>query len=167
LAFHEHSDGTTEFIGRYNFNLDKGADHSLGMDVEISHPYVTYIDEETGEEKHRTFKEVCECWEMANNTGGRCSFRGDPFDYGYDYETKEFKFLNDKGELVLGHSDLGNDLEVRYHIRGDEIEGAWENRDKPLKDGGVSISAEEAFNVLLGGKKDEHGNLIEERTGAY
>jgi hypothetical protein len=34
LAFHEKSTGEVEFIGRYNFNLDKGADDTLGMALE-------------------------------------------------------------------------------------------------------------------------------------
>lgn len=154
LAFHEYktSDGSTksQFIGIYNFNLDKGADDTLGMAVDKEHPYVTYIDEKDGQEKHKTFEEVCQCWEFANNKGLRCSFRGAPFDAGYDPTLEEY--TND-----LKHSDLGDDLEVRYLINGDEVEGAWVNHDAPINKGGKEITAKEAFEVLLG----------ENRTGAY
>jgi len=93
LAFHQKSDGTTEFIGRYNFNLDKGADDTLGMAEEKVHPVVkgTFIEENkdgTTSEKPMDYAHVCECWEMANNMGGRCSFRRNPFDYCYDYNYK-------------------------------------------------------------------------------
>ena len=151
LAFHETSDGATEFIGIYNFNLDKGADDTLGMAVDQDHPYAD-----------GTYEEICECWEMANNMGGRCSFRGNPFDYGYDYEKKKFVAFKD-GVEIEGTTDLGEDLEVRYHINGDAIEGAWENRNLPAdKKGSQYIGSEAAFNVLLGGNADGSG-----RTGAY
>ena len=154
LTFHQKSDGSTEFIGRYNFNLDKGADDTLGMSLEDKHPVLT----------DKKYAEVCECWEMANNMGGRCSFRGNPFDYCYDYS-----YVNADGTvgayIVDGkesQSDIGDDIEVRYHINGDAIEGAWVNLTKPLEDGGTPISSREAFEVLLGG--DAEGN---NRTGAY
>ena len=154
LVFHQKSDGSTEFIGRYNFNLDKGADDTLGMSLEDKHPVLT----------DKKYAEVCECWEMANNMGGRCSFRGNPFDYCYDYS-----YVNADGTvgayIVDGkesQSDIGDDIEVRYHINSDAIEGAWDNLTKPLDDGGTPISSREAFEVLLGGDAD--GN---NRTGAY
>lgn len=154
LVFHQKSDGSTEFIGRYNFNLDKSADDTLGMALEDKHPVLT----------DKQYAEVCECWEMANNMGGRCSFRGNPFDYCYDYT-----HVNADGTvgayIVDGkesQSDIGDDIEVRYHINGDAIEGAWDNLTKPLDDGGTPISSREAFEVLLGG--DAEGN---NRTGAY
>ena len=154
LAFHQKSNGSTEFIGLYNFNLDKGADDTLGMSLENKHPVLT----------DKEYAEVCECWEMANNMGGRCSFRGEPFDYCYDYDYQNAD--GTKGAYIIngkeGSSDLGDDIEIRYHTNGDKIEGAWENLTKPLEDGGTPISSREAFEVLLGG--DVNGN---NRTGAY
>lgn len=155
LVFHQKSDNSIEFIGRYNFNLDKGADDTLGMALDKKHKVLT----------DKTYEQICECWEMANNMGGRCSFRGNPFDFNYDYN-----YLNadgTKGNYVVngkpdGKSDIGDDIEVRYHINGDAIEGAWINSTKPEGDDGDPISAREAFEILLGG--DENGN---NRTGAY
>jgi hypothetical protein len=62
----------------------------------------------------------------------------------------------------LTHSDLGDDLEVRYHhMDMDRIEGAWENLYKP--DSVQKISHKEAFDILLGGNP----STGEPRTGAY
>jgi hypothetical protein len=139
LAFHETSTGSVEFIGIYNFNLDKSAPKILGMENDTIHPHLdgTYIDDK-GNEKPLDFTHVCECWEMANNQGGRCSFRSPAFDYDYDYDLEMFYKKNTDGSLTTeeGTTDLGEDLEVRYHWNKDAIEGAWENANKPLEDGG-------------------------------
>ena len=164
LAFHETPDGTAEFIGIYNFNLDKGADDTLGMALEDKHPYVngTFTDDD-GVEHDLDFAHICECWEMSNNAGGRCSFRGNPFDFNYDYEREKYIAIDQTtNEEYETHSDLGDDLEVRYHINGDAIEGAWMNLDAPADDGGNYIGPKAAFEVLLGGNADGTG-----RTGAY
>ena len=141
LAFHQKGidSDDIEFIGCYNFNLDKGADRTLGMDLDVAHPVLT----------NKKYSEVCECWEMANNLGTRCSFRGDPFDAGFEFD--------EDGHVIGGQSNLGTDIEVRYHKDGDAIEGAWINYDKPIKKGGKPISPQQAYNVLLG----------DDRTGAY
>lgn len=152
LAFHEKSDGSTEFIGVYNFNLDKSADSTLGMALDKQHKILT----------DKTYEEVCECWEMANNLGGRCSFKGNPFDQGYDYVKKKYVGYDANGKEFENHSDLGDDIEVRYHINKDAIEGALENLDAPADDDGKYIGSEKAFEVLLGGDADGNG-----RTGAY
>lgn len=142
LVFHEKSDGSNpEFIGRYNFNLDKGADDTLGMAVDEAHPIIS----------GKTYEQVCECWEMANNLGGRCSFRGNPFDYGYNYDYNNgegrYETVDNEGKVIESSSDLGDDLEVRYHINGDLIEGALENL---AEDGETPIKSSEAFKILLG-----------------
>ena len=152
LAFHEDSQGNTSFIGLYNFNLDKGADDTLGMAVNQQHPILT----------DKKYKEVCECWEMANNKGDRCSFRGEPFDEGYDYSKQKFVATTPDGIEYEGTTNIGEDLEVRYHINGDAIEGAWENRNLPAdKKGSEYIGSKAAFEVLLGGTDSSN------RTGAY
>lgn len=152
IAFHENQEGAVEFIGIYNFNLDKGADDTLGMALDKQHRYV-----------NDTYENICECWEMANNMGGRCSFRGNGFDYGYDYARERYIDYDQNGVEIEGTTDLGEDIEVRYHINGDAIEGAWVNRNLPIdKKGSQVIGSKAAFEVLLGGNKDGTG-----RTGAY
>jgi hypothetical protein len=144
------------------------------MTEKTVHPVVkgTFIEENkdgTTSEKPMDYAHVCECWEFANNMGGRCSFRGNPFDYLYDYTHENtdgsvgaYIFTDENGNTSIGKSDLGDDLEVRYHINDKAIEGAWDNLTAPLEDGGKQISSREAFEVLLGG--DSEGN---NRTGAY
>ena len=143
MAFHRNkSTGVTEFIGIYNFNLDKSAPSVLGMDVTI-----------TKDGSEIDYTKICECWEMANNKLGRCSFRDPSFDDGYEFD--------DEGNVIGGCTTLGNDIEVRYHYDKDAIEGAWENRDKPLEDGGQLIGAKAAHDLLLGedGQSGHYGNI--------
>jgi hypothetical protein len=102
---------------------------------------------------------------MANNLGGRCSFRGNSFDYGYDYDLQKYTAYNEDGSVnanAEGMSDIGDDLEVRYYHDDKKVEGAWKNLTAPLEDGGTPISSKEAFEVLLGGNADGSN-----RTGAY
>lgn len=101
LAFHEKSNGDVEFIGRYNFNLDKSCETSIGMKIDDVHPIL-------GEK----IKKIAECWEFGNNTGdGRCAFR----------------YKNDFFENIW---QLIEDLEPRYHNDGDLIENAFEQKDE-------------------------------------
>ena len=155
LAFHQKSDGTSEFIGKYNFNLDKSAPSSLGMNLNVAHPYLP----------DKKIEEVCECWEFANNMGGRCSFRGNPFDYRFNYEKGKYDLYDAGGNLIEGEgkSDVGDDLEVRYHKNKDAIEGAFDNLDAPKDDGGKPLpgGSREAFEILIGDPSTGA------RTGAY
>ena len=101
LAFHEKSNGEIQFIGRYNFNLDKSCEDSLGMTLDTKHPILT----------DKTIEEVTECWEFGNNKGGLCSFR---------YKDS---FYEDIWNLI-------EDLEPRYHVDGDAIENAFDKKDE-------------------------------------
>ena len=132
LVFHKKSNGTIEFIGKYNFNHDKGCDDTLGFTHEGKNKILD-----------KSYEEVAECWEFGNNKPGRCSFRGDAFDTGYNYTTE------------TGKLNLSDDLEVRYHKNADAIENAFKN----LAEDGVSIiSDKEAFDILLGGDENTHPN---------
>ena len=125
LVFHKNSNGEVEFIGRYNFNLDKGCDDTLG-----------FTDEGTNKILNKSYEDISECWEFGNNQGGRCSFKGAAFDSGYDYNTK------------TGKLNIADDLEVRYHKNKDAIEQAFDNLAEDEK---TPITDEQAFNILLGG----------------
>ena len=41
LVFHEYADGTYEYIGRYNLNLDKGSNEFYGFESSKEQPYLT------------------------------------------------------------------------------------------------------------------------------
>lgn len=102
IVFQKKADGSYEFIGRYNYNLDKGADNVIGFKESSNHPYVT----------GKKFKDVAECWELCNNQGGRTSFK-----------IVDFEELDDEGKLALL-----NDFEYRYHPDKDNIDNALEKK---------------------------------------
>lgn len=104
IVFQKKADGSYEFIGRYNFNFDKGADNVIGFKDGHDHPVVS----------DKTFKKVAECWELCNNQGGRTSFKITAFDE-----------LDDEGKLAVL-----NDFEYRYHPDADDIDNALDKKDK-------------------------------------
>ena len=104
IVFQKKADGSYEFIGRYNFNFDKGADNVIGFKDGHNHPVVT----------GKTFKKVAECWELCNNQGGRTSFK-----------ITDFEELDDEGKLAVL-----NDFEYRYHPDADDIDNALDKKDK-------------------------------------
>ena len=113
MVFQKKKDGSYEFVGRYNFNLDKACNKVIDFENKTEHPFMP-----TGEDgKKPTFKDVAECWEFKNNQGGRCSFN-----------LVDFEALDEKGNLAL-HSDF----EYRYSPFEDEIDDAID-RKTPFTD---------------------------------
>ena len=51
LVFHEFKDGTYEFVGKYNFNLDKSCPNVIGYKIKDNHPNIV----------GKTFEDVSEC----------------------------------------------------------------------------------------------------------
>lgn len=104
-----------EFIGRYNFNLDKGCNNVIGFNEEKEHPIIkgTYINDD-GEEVPIDYAYVAECWELKNNQGTRTSFLYTNFDE-----------VDDKGNLAL-HGDF----EYRYSYFEDPIDHAIDGTDE-------------------------------------
>ena len=137
LVFHEYADGTKEYIGRYNMNLDKGSNEYYGFEEKLEQPYVTLtrdvVNEETGEitqeSYHPAIADVAECWELRDNQGTWCSWR---FPAGY----------SDFGQTTNGQPD--GDLEVlqhfeyRYNNQEDEIDAAIDKTT--ILDDGTDIS---------------------------
>lgn len=103
IVFQKKADGSYEFIGRYNYNLDKGCNNVIGFEDETAHPYV----------EGKTFKDVAECWELLNNQGGRTSFTVTNFDE-----------VDDEGKLAVL-----NDFEYRYHVDEDDIDDALDKKN--------------------------------------
>ena len=100
IVFQKKADGSYEFIGRYNYNLDKGCNNVIGFKEKTNHPYVP----------GKKISEVAECWELCNNQGGRTSFT-----------VTNFEELDEKGKLAVL-----NDFEYRYHPDEDDIDDALE-----------------------------------------
>lgn len=109
MVFHKKSEDDYEFVGLYNYNLDKSCKDNFGFtfDGQENHSWVT---DETGE--YLTYEQACECWEFQHNQGGRCSFEAVPLD---DKVTDGVK---------KGYLSIIQDYEVRYHYDKDSIENA-------------------------------------------
>ena len=97
-----------QFVGRYNFNLDKGCNNVIGFKDGSPHPYVEGTFMKGDKEKPLDFEHIAECWELKHNQGGRVAF------------TKaNFAETNSSGKLTVV-----DDFEVRYNYDADNIEDA-------------------------------------------
>lgn len=103
-----------EFVGRYNFNLDKGCNNVIGFNDTHVHKFVEGTYEDKGVTKPLDYKHIAECWEVKHNQGGRVSF-----------EKANFNEKNADGLLAVT-----GDFEVRYHIDEDGIEAATKGESK-------------------------------------
>lgn len=113
LVFEEKIDGSYEFIGKYNFNLDKDCPNVTGMEYEEPHPFVP----------GKKMSEVCECWEMCNNKGTRTAFKTLNYDEIVGEVTDEVT-----GETTIDYTlKLPEDIEYRYLAKGDDLEDLLDN----------------------------------------
>ena len=105
LTFQKFADGTYQYIGRYNMNLDKGSDEYYGFKLKNEHPYVP----------GKTIAEVAESWELEDNDGTWCSFR---------YPTQSARTAGFK-TLQSGYTDrleILKHFEYRYSNYGDQLD---------------------------------------------
>lgn len=126
VVFHENQAGEITFVGKYNFNIDKGATDSFGFtdstlnQFSATEKQLKWVKKDPGagnyimtnkdkdkwltytEEKQGTFEELSECWEFTQNQAGLGKFTG----------AKDAPLaVNDKGQLsIFDH------FEARYHI---------------------------------------------------
>lgn len=156
LVFQKTGTDSYEFVGRYNFNLDKGATDSCGFTYEAD----SYVKGEDG--KFIPLEEIAECWEIKNNQGQRTSFVKVDFEETTDaYDEVEMtmdKFEADKYYIVTnintssgektyelakeydankvyytkqsGVLSVLNDFEYRYSAFEDEIDHAIDGTDE-------------------------------------
>ena len=82
LIFNKTGTNTYEFVGRYNFNLDKGATDSCGFTYDGK----SYVRGEDG--NLLPMEEIAECWEIKNNQGQRTSFTKVDFEETTDSYTE-------------------------------------------------------------------------------
>ena len=68
LVFQQTGTDSYEFVGRYNFNLDKGATDTCGFTYEAD----SFVRKD--ENSFYPLEEIAECWEIKNNQGQRTSF---------------------------------------------------------------------------------------------
>ena len=134
LVFHKRyapdADGNPvyEFVGRYNFNLDKGCNNVIGFKDNHEHPYVkgTYVNGDN-ETVPIDYEYISECWELKNNQGNRTSFTYTNFDD-----------VDSNGQLTI-HGDF----EYRYSYFDDPIDHAIKGTDE------FASSSQEARNAFL------------------
>ena len=97
IVFQKKKNGAYEFIGRYNFNLDKGCNNVIGFNDKTPHPFVA----------NKSIADVAECWELLHNQSGRVSFKKSAFD---------------EIDSATGKLSVSGDFEYRYHPQSDMID---------------------------------------------
>lgn len=179
LIFEKDSVGNINFVGRYNFNLDKGADSTYGF----TDSHNSFVKNKEG--IALPFEEVAECWELTDNQGSYCSFKTPGFDTsgGTTYELIELTAESwvpdvyyiqtefgggskDKYELASGDFKEGTTyykkkegtldilgyFEYRYHVDADDIDDCIDGK------GDFAIMSQEDKNTYL---LDKYKNLRE------
>ena len=100
LIFHEKKGSTEpiEFVGRYNFNIDKGATTSFGFTVEEPHSVLHALKDREGNVlvENPTYADVAECWELKSNMHGFTGFRRKDFDTIIDNRLDFYNFFENR-----------------------------------------------------------------------
>ena len=161
LTFHKYADGSYEYIGKYNMNLDKGANEAYGFEDETEHPYVPQrvrkvLNSETNEYEDETYQptiaEIAECWELKDNQGTWCSFKYP------DAESRELGFMTLQ-ENTSGDSaklEVLNHYEYRYSYYEDQLDAAYEYTTFKDPDTQVEYANNGQINAYL---YEKHKNL--------
>lgn len=92
-----------EFVGKYNFNLDKSSNTRYGFELTESNP-----------NNHQSIKEIAECWEFTNNQGTFCAF------------ANKWPEVNDEGDKARFET-VFNSFEYRYIKDDKALDKLYEN----------------------------------------
>ena len=121
LLFQEKQDGSYEYLGRYNFNLDKDSNERYGFEDEGN----SFVKDPTNPAKFLPFSQVAECWEFEHNRGGFCSAKNKNF-REFDPEKGTYSFLEafdyrynpnaDAMDDILEDATLSNDEKLEYWL---------------------------------------------------
>lgn len=166
LTFHKYTrDGSStpsyEYIGKYNMNLDKGANEAYGFEDETEQPYVSQrvrkvLNEETNLYEDETYQptiaEIAECWELKDNQGTWCSFKYP------DAAAREDGFMTLQ-EGTSGDSaklEILNHFEYRYSFYADELDAAYEYTTFTDANSQVEYNNNGQINNYL---QEKHANL--------
>lgn len=155
MVFHKVGN-TYTYIGRYNINLDKGANERYGFEESVEQPYVDKyweeIDKTTNEvtatHNHPYIADVSECWELRDNQGTWCSWRF-PND---TMRERGFKALMEGSTDGDPKYEVVQHFEARYHKNADQFEyaqnillGKTNEKDYSADIGGDSNAAASAY----------------------
>ena len=145
LVFWEDVDGNIEYVGKYNFNLDKGATNTFGFDFgwdldpakRVYNPYSAEkihiswqrVDELSDDEELReeteprksTFGELAECWEFCQNQSGLGKFQSD--------DANGFYELIPNTEENAGRLQIYNHFEPRYTYEDWDIGDVYKDNE--------------------------------------
>ena len=161
LTFHKYADGQYEYVGKYNMNLDKGADEAYGYVLKNKQPYVPQrtkkvLNTETNTYEDTTYqptiKEIAECWELKDNQGTWCSWKFP------GAESREAKF----GTLQEGTSGENAKLEIlkhfeyRYSYYADQLDEAYDYNTFTDPDTQIEYANNGQINSYL---REKHANL--------
>lgn len=121
LLFWEDADGNIEYVGKYNFNIDKGATDAFGFSEESVNEYSPVIVHHGEEEaRHSTFEEIAECWEFTQNQVGLGKFTCTP---GYTFDTEGQDGADIKSFGIYAHFEPrylkdaeGNDVDFEDYL---------------------------------------------------
>lgn len=161
LTFHKYSNGNYEYIGRYNMNLDKGANEAYGFENKTKQPYVPQrtrkvLNKETNiwedETYQPTIKEIAECWEMKDNQGYWCSMRYP----GVQARLSGFGTLQEGTFGENAKLEILNHYEYRYSFYADELDAAYEYNTFTDANTQVEYSNHGQINTYL---REKHSNL--------
>lgn len=131
-----------EYIGRYNFNLDKSANEFYGFEIDEAQPY----------KDDMPIAEVAQCWELRDNQGTWTSFK---------YPSATDRATGFATETAAGTLEVIKHFEPRYDCESDQIEfctGASTAEDLGYDDitqiprvagGTIDLSTQSAKNEFL------------------
>lgn len=120
LVFEKDSEGKINFVGRYNFNLDKSADSTYGF----TDSHDSFIKDEEG--NALPFEEVAECWELTDNQGSYCSFKTPGFDTvgGTTYEQVNLTEASYTPNIYYIQTGFGGGSANEYTLATGDFESA-------------------------------------------
>ena len=181
LTFHKFADGSYEYIGRYNLNLDKSSNEYYGFEVEKEQPYINQsweeyedvgvvdgqgnpvIDETTGKQvtekvlktvhEHPWISQIAECWEMKDNQGTWCSLKF-PSQAAREigFDTRRGAEGSDATKL-----EMTRHYEVRYNYEADPMEAIL---GETL---GYNDSVEDKWTSVVGNNRTAHNHYLRQR----
>lgn len=181
LTFHKFANGTYEYIGRYNLNLDKSSNEYYGFEIEKEQPFIDQtweeyeevkvldgegnpvIDPETGKEvtekqlktvhEHPWVSQIAECWEMKDNQGTWCSLKLP------SQAVREIGFDAKRGAEGADATklEMTRHYEVRYNYNADPMEAIL---GETL---GYNDSVEDKWVSTVGSNRTAHNHYLRQR----
>lgn len=137
LVFHENAAGDIVFVGKYNFNLDKGATDAFGFTIKETNPHTAVKIHDSWKEidgedvlvtedtpRQSTFAEVAECWEFTQNQTGLGKFQCSDESKGFF----EITTTGDNKDRLEAYTHFEN----RYHYLDFDMEDIYKDEGNAI-----------------------------------